>query len=251
MRTQVWSSGGGTQSAAIGALIVQGRLAKPDIALIVDTGREKSATWDYMESVMRRALWSVGVDYVRIPKADYATVDLYPASGEGSTLMPIFTTQSGKMGKLPAFCSDEWKRRVAMRYLRAQGVKQCDVWMGISTDEMKRVRTPVEQWFRERYPLIFEVPSSRSECIRIVESMGWPTPPRSSCWMCPNMGDAEWRELKENSPEDFAKAVALEQEMRLQDHTAWLHKSGRPLNEVVFSEPTSQMSLGCSGMCWV
>jgi len=38
-RTQVWASGGGVQSTAIAALIVLGRLPKPDLAVIADTGR--------------------------------------------------------------------------------------------------------------------------------------------------------------------------------------------------------------------
>ena len=45
-RNLIWSCGGGTQSAAIAALIVQGRLPIPDISLMVDTEREKSGTWE-------------------------------------------------------------------------------------------------------------------------------------------------------------------------------------------------------------
>ncbi|RTR51879.1 hypothetical protein, partial [Pseudomonas aeruginosa] len=60
-RTQLWSSGGGVQSAAIAALIVQGRIAPPDLAIIVDTEREQSTTWDYMDQVIQPALAGVGV----------------------------------------------------------------------------------------------------------------------------------------------------------------------------------------------
>ncbi len=51
-RTQLWSSGGGVQSAAIAALIVQGRIAPPDLAIIVDTEREQSTTWDYCSGLL-------------------------------------------------------------------------------------------------------------------------------------------------------------------------------------------------------
>ncbi|WP_259474093.1 hypothetical protein, partial [Pseudomonas syringae] len=50
-RTQIWSSGGGTQSSAIAALICQGELS-PDLSIIVDTEREMSTTWDYMDAVL-------------------------------------------------------------------------------------------------------------------------------------------------------------------------------------------------------
>jgi hypothetical protein len=39
--TDLWSCGGGTQSAAIAALIVRGDIRKPDLAVIVDTERER------------------------------------------------------------------------------------------------------------------------------------------------------------------------------------------------------------------
>jgi hypothetical protein len=46
---------------AIAALIVTGKVPKPDLAVIADTGREKSATWDYLERYIVPALQSVGV----------------------------------------------------------------------------------------------------------------------------------------------------------------------------------------------
>lgn len=58
---EVWSCGGGTQSAAIAALIVTGKLPKPDLAVIVDTEREKETTWRYYTNVLRPELWKLGV----------------------------------------------------------------------------------------------------------------------------------------------------------------------------------------------
>jgi hypothetical protein len=52
----VWSCGGGTQSAAISALIVRGELPKPSAAIIADTGREASETWRYYECTLKPAL---------------------------------------------------------------------------------------------------------------------------------------------------------------------------------------------------
>ena len=66
-RVTVWSSGGGTQSAAIAALIVRGDLERPDLAAIVDTGYEASSTWAYHYKVILPALAGVGVHMHRIP----------------------------------------------------------------------------------------------------------------------------------------------------------------------------------------
>lgn len=74
---QLWSSGGGVQSAAIAALIVQGRIARPDMAVIIDTEREKQTTWAYMDEVITPALKTVGVTLHRVRKSEFEKKDLY------------------------------------------------------------------------------------------------------------------------------------------------------------------------------
>lgn len=247
-RTQLWASGGGVQSAAIAALIVQGEL-RPDLAVIVDTEREQSTTWAYMDSVIVPALATVGVTLHRVPKSAYATVDLYGGEDDDSLLIPAFTTQDG-IGKLPTFCSNEWKRRVVQRWATAQGVKLATMWLGISLDEHQRMSMVAGKW-ENRYPLI-ERRMNRGDCVALVEKMGWPTPPRSSCWMCPNHGDHEWREIRDHKPEDWQKAIHFEREIRLRDPHAFLHRSAVPLDAVDLSERNASLfDNGCaSGYCF-
>lgn len=250
-RTQVWSCGGGTQSAAIASLIVRGELPKPDLAVIVDTEREKSGTWEYAEAVLIPKLAAVGVTLQRVKKSDFATVDLY--SHKGKLLLPVFTDQSGEVGKLSSYCSGEWKRDVILRWLRAQGVKQCDTWIGISVDEMRRTRVSRVAWAQNRYVLI-ERRMRRMDCVReVVEVSGWPEPPRSACWMCPNMGNSEWLEMKLHFPGDFDLAVAFDRELRETDPNAWLHESCTPLDQVDFTRPAGLFDdPSCaSGYCFV
>ena len=132
-RTQVWASGGGVQSAAIAALIVQGKL-RPDLCVIVDTEREQSTTWDYMDTVISPALQAVGVTLHRVPKSRFESRDLYGGKDGDRLLVPAFTTQSGDVGKLSNFCSSYWKREVIKRWVNNQAVKAVDLWLGISVD---------------------------------------------------------------------------------------------------------------------
>lgn len=260
-RTQVWSCGGGTQSAAIAALIVQERLPRPDIAVMVDTGREKSATWRYAEAVLIPELAQAGVTLEIIRKEDFATVDLYrenEETGEEDLLLPVYTSlnlkANGELGKMPTFCSNEWKQRVVRRWLRrVREVTACEQWIGYSLDERKRLKAPDCRWLKPRYPLVQDVPLHRHGCVLVVTEMGWPEPPRSACWMCSNMSDREWREMKESDPQDFAKAVALDYSIRERDPHFYIHESGLPLDQVVFSAEREKPSLfGCdSGMCFV
>jgi hypothetical protein len=251
-RTQVWSDGGGTQSCYIATLICKGDLPKPDIAVMVDTEREKPETFEYHEKYVIPALNAVGVTLNIIKKSDYATVDLTSKNGK-TILLPAFTNQSGEIGKLPTYCSGEWKRDAISRYLRERGVKQSDMWMGFSLDEMRRVKRDRKQWLRKLYPLI-ELRKTRSACIAGVIDFGWPRPPRSACWMCPNQCHSEWKDMRESRPEDFALAVAFERdELHSRDSQMFLHESCVPLGQVDWdARMPSAFEPGCeSGLCFV
>ena len=66
-----WKCGGGTQSAAIGALIIMGKLPKPELAAIVDTGREVKSTWEYYDNVLYPKLKAFGVEIHRVKASNY------------------------------------------------------------------------------------------------------------------------------------------------------------------------------------
>ena len=240
--TTVWSFGGGTQSAAIAALIYSGELPLPDIAVIADTSREGSETWRYLEDVIQPRLTEIGLLIHRIPHS-YATVDLWSGADGDTVLMPMFSSRGGVV---PKYCSNEWKSRPVSRFLRERGITSGEMWIGFSTDEIQRCRVPAPP-FPHVYPLI-EKRLSRGDCIALVERMGWPKPPRSSCFMCPFKSRQEWASLP---PDDFAKAVALEREVQIKDPDLWLHKSMVPLDQVDFRGEPDLFADSCeTGMCF-
>jgi hypothetical protein len=242
-RTQFWSNGGGTQSAAIAALIIQGKLPKPDLIAISDTGRERSSVWKYQEEILAPALKNFGIEIHRVACEDFGEGELWEDWGNTDRpqiVIPVFINNATE-GRLNAYCSDRWKKTVMHRWLREQGVKTCDAWIGYSLDEMSRIRVSKLQWYRYRYPLVFDVPMRRGDCIRLVEEMGWPEPPKSACWMCPNRDDENWLEMKRNWPGDFEKACAFEREMQQHRPDFFLHRSLRPLDSIDFS--TTQRSM--------
>jgi hypothetical protein len=256
---QVWSSGGGVQSCAIAALIIQGKLPKPDYAVIADTGRERQTTWDYSEKWVMPALRLLGVELHRAKATEYCALknEIFAASGD--LLVPAFTTEFGDVGKLSAFCSGHWKVRTVNNFLsREFGVtrsKYCK-WIGFSRDETRRVLRLMDgEEYRSgllRFPLVHDIATTRQEAISLVKQVGWPTPPRSACWMCPNQGDHEWRDLKDESPLEFEAAVQLEREMQIKDSSAWLHKSCTPLSKVDFTKPEDLFTRACdSGQCFL
>lgn len=251
-RIQLWSCGGGRQSAGIAALIVQGRLPKPDAVVMTALKNEKRSTWDYVCGYIRPAMRALGIPFTIVPSVKYATKGLFGGEERKTPLMPVYTNQSGRPGKLSEWCSGEWKREVALRWAanehpewKSVGV---DNWVGISTNESGRRRSPRRQWFRPVYPLLDVVPSHVDDCLQAVAAIGWPPPPRSRCRSCPNQSDSEWLEL---TPEELESAAKVEDEIRAVDPHAYLHKTLVPLRMVAFDPSDTKHSGGCSaGMCY-
>ena len=250
MKPQVWSSGGGVQSTAIAALICQGKLPAPDLAVIADTGREFSPVWDYLDDVVCPALQRVGVD-LHIAPHSLATVDLWSGAEGDTLLVPAFTDKTGEPGKLPKYCSQEWKTRVVQRFCRDQGISDADQWIGFTIDEMERMRVyhPDKPW-QHVYPLV-DLRMNRGDCLGMIERMGWPEPPRSACYMCPFRSDYEWTYMIETSPKDFSLAVELEREVQERDPNVFFHKSCQPLDTVDFSREPDLFAKQCNaGGCF-
>lgn len=261
---EVFSSGGGTQSACISALIVQGRLPKPDFFVIADTGRERGTTWEYLNQVIIPAMTAIGVEVHRIGPEWKSIPDHgkdWLTHNGNTILLPMFTNISGEMGKLGGFCSTAWKVEVVDRYLSKNfGVTRSKYrkWIGFSLDEWRRVqRMSCSEDGKKglvRFPLVMDVPLKRYEAIREVEKMGWPTPPRSRCYDCPNQTDEQWLEVKENAPDEFKLAVERGAEIRAINPFLWQHKTCSPIESVDFSpEPTLFDSdhYCSSGVCFV
>jgi len=244
---QIWMNGGGVQSAAIAALIVQGKLKKPDYAIIVDTEREQSTTWKYLDNVIQPALSRVRLNVTRIKKGEFATVDIWGGKDKKTLLIPAFTNINGNVGKLSTFCSNEWKKRVGERWQRNMGIQKSVVWLGISCDEKQRLRPSDDI----RYPLI-ELGMNRGDCVKLVYDMGWPSAPRSSCYMCPNHTAAEWRDIRRNKPADWSAAISFERSLRDIDKNAFLHHDCVPLEDADLEEINGVLFGHCdTGMCFV
>jgi hypothetical protein len=218
-------------------MIVQGLLPKPDFVVIADTGREKATTWKYLDEVVRPALLAVGIEVHRIGQ-EWATCGIWSTNGE-NMLMPAFTTSNGGIGKLEGFCSNEWKVRPCERFLRSLGIptKEQRRWIGFSTDEARRAMRMMggKDWQagRIRFPLINDRPMRRQQSIDFVRSLGWPDPPRSMCYNCPNQSDDEWADI---TPEELRLAAELEREIQMKDPTIWLHPSCRPIDTIDFAK---------------
>lgn len=251
---QILNYGGGRQTVAIIVLILRGLLPKPDRIISANTGRENPTTWEYLNRHVQPALAVVGLEVEVIPPR--TVYDLW--SGNGNTcLIPAWTIDA----KLSAFCSGTWKRDRMDAYLSDQGVRSGVRWIGFATDERKRINRLANSdrntnW-TYRFPLTEFAIDSNAACA-LVESYGWPVPSISSCWMCPNKKNAEWRCIRENYPRLFEDACRMDEEIREEDIAKgnsglWLHHSRQPLSIAdLDADDRTAGDRQCSlGMCFV
>jgi ribosomal protein S27AE len=227
-----WACGGGVQSSAIAALIYTSKLPKPDYAWIVDSGWEKTSTMNYVNDVLIPKLFEVGVTLHVIKTTDYTDNSVFGKAGY--VRLPLFLKKNNTISKLKVGCSGIWKKQVAMKWLREQGVHRCITWIGISLDEKRRVKRNNVKWNENKYPLV-EMGIRREDSIDLIARLGWPKPEHTACFICPNQTDYQWQILKEQYSEDWQKAVETEQMIRKYDSNMYLHRECKPLDEIHFN----------------
>tara|TARA_R110002051_G_C8593615_1_gene479200 strand:- start:53 stop:811 length:759 start_codon:yes stop_codon:yes gene_type:complete len=116
-------------------------------------------------------------------------------------------------------CTASWKIETILKELKRRGATKDNPALsgiGISTDEIQRVRTnepPTTASPQQLvYPLI-DLGLSRQDCVDITERAGLPPAPRSACWFCPFHTTAYWHDLAEDRPDLFEAAVELEDDL--------------------------------------
>lgn len=224
----VWSCGGGVQSTAIASLIYAGEIPKPDYAVMVDTGFEKTEVMRYVRAVTAPKLEEVGLTLNIVKTSDYADQEIIDA--RGYCIIPAFKKTKGGSLKLRTSCNDKWKVNVIRKWLLEQEVEQYISLIGISTDESHRQRKAHKKYYKNTYPLI-ELGMDRQDCIDYVTNLGWPEPPRSSCFICGQQDDGAWWRMAAKWGEDFHKAVAMEKKLQAIDPNIYLHRSCKPLEK--------------------
>jgi hypothetical protein len=159
-------------------------------------------------------------------------------------------------GLLRRQCTREYKIEPAERELRRRGfggrgerAVRVEQWIGISLDEVERMKPSRRPWIETRWPLV-ELRMTRADCVRWFRRR---YPRRklvsSSCVGCPYHSDAHWRRLRYNRAE-WAEAVEVDRAVRHLPSlrgSAFLHRSCKPLEEVDLATSEDRGQLGLLG----
>lgn len=255
---KVISLGAGVQSTALLLMSLNGDIEPADRAIFSDTMWEPKSVYNHLDRLMEYAKkMNFPIDIVSAGNIRKDALDM----GKRFASMPLFTKdlKSGKVSILRRQCTREYKLQPIMARLKELGASKrnpVETWIGISTDEMQRMKDSRVQYSYHRWPLI-EQRMDRNKCRRYLGAIGWGDTPKSSCIGCPFHDDHFWDRLKTESPEEFADAVEFDEAIRINPRLrdeAFLHRSGVPLKDVIFHSDTNQMDLfleDCEGMCGI
>tara|TARA_Y100000034_G_C6809655_1_gene363784 strand:+ start:119 stop:1021 length:903 start_codon:yes stop_codon:yes gene_type:complete len=283
---RVISYGAGTQSTAMLLMGLTGELhAKPDFGVFADTGGEPKEVYDYLYLIKDYVKKEFDFDIIIVKKKGNNIVDdlLNPKiSKHGNVYIPyapplfIKHTEGGKNYMINRYCTTTYKIEPFHRYIKKrlhikrnnpEQSKMIEQWMGISMDEMQRMRTSRDWYLVLRYPLV-EMEMVRNESIRLVERFGLPTPPRSACTFCPYHNVHQWKSIKKNFPDEFQEVIEFEKQVqeRLKEQekkgkstykgVPYFHSSCKPIGEVNFGEEQYDLFGDgflneCDGLCGI
>ena len=270
----VISLGAGVQSSVMALMASRGELLgiNVDFAVFADTQAEPKSVYNWLDWLEKQLSFPVH----RVTAGSLADESLkMRISKKGlkysRTNIPFYTLNSdGSKGIIPhRSCTSDFKIKPILRELRSRcGIKRgqkaatITSLIGISMDEMRRMKPSRDAWVVNRWPLV-EMRMRRNDCIEWARKNGMPEPPRSSCVFCPFHSNKEWRRLQVEEPDEFARAVQFEKDIQAAKFVSddfssipFCHSSAKPLDKIDFRSDVEkgQMILWddeCEGICGV
>lgn len=268
---RVLSLGAGVQSTTLALMAAHGEIEPPDCAIFADTGWEPQRVYQHLDwletqlpfAVHRVTAGNIRDDIKKVVRGEHIR-------GQGRAAAAPFWTPGadGLAAPLRRQCTGHYKIEPIEQWLKERlGIKPrqrqprtplVELWIGISTDEIHRVKPAQQLWIKRCWPLI-DQRMSRNDCLRWMERRGYPLPGKSSCIGCPYHSDTHWRDVRANAPDDFADAVEIDALIRKGFPAStkgelFIHRKLQPLDEIDFSLDDRQLDLfgnECEGMCGV
>jgi len=263
------SLGAGVQSSVMALMAAREEIKPmPDAAIFADTQAEPSKVYEYLNWIKEELPFPVHI----VSHGDLKQIKIV-TSKKGykyvESMVPGYTTDdAGKKGMVQRRCTKNYKIDPIARSIRnTYDIKyrrkeiQVTQWIGISLDEVQRMKDSNYNWMQNRWPLL-EKGMTRSDCLSWIKKNNFKTPPKSACFFCPYMKDSQWIKLQKEDPESFENAIKFEKEYNEaqkeigSDNNIYLHPSRIPLDQVDFKGSKNQQleiwqdfNNECEGMC--
>jgi len=257
---RIISLGLGVQSTAMYLMSSLGYIDRADYAIFADPGAELPDTyklWDYLNDW---AKYNKGIPLIKKKKSLYKDIiQGQNSTGQRWASIPAFGESGGMIRRQ---CTKEYKIDVVVKEIRKlhglkkyQRMKPTTLYLGISLDEIQRMKESRLPNITYEYPLI-DNRITRSECIKFLEERSFHDVKKSSCVFCPYHNNTQWRYIKQNYPEEWIKIIQVDAAIRDsskrgKDDQLYLHRTLEPINEAYLQEDQEDLFMCEEGYCGI
>lgn len=281
----ILSLGAGVQSSTILLMSIHGELPRIDHCVFADVGWEPPEVYRWLEFLkVKAAEAGIPIHVVSEGNLREHVMDAVK-TGKRVSSPPFFTEgEDGRASLMNRSCTSNFKiAPIARKVKELMGHKpgsrlplsvQVTQWIGISGDEMQRMKVSQDKWMRFWHPLIEqpyaddgtcslrEWSMTRQDCQKWMRDHGYPEAPRSACIGCPFHSNAEWRRIRQDPEQwkdavDFDRAIRDSMPLHGMRHPVYLHRSLLPLDQAPIDGVPGQqgidwgMTQECAGVCGV
>lgn len=251
-----------------------------DYAIFADTQEEPQAVYHHLEWL--KSLGGPPILTATAGKLGDNLISGLDLTGNRFVSIPVFLKVEGqdKEGRSTRQCTRDFKIDVIERSIRRQILnllpykhipKDVEIvqHIGFSRDEPARIikaqaRFQGKRGFAVRFPL-WNMQWGKADCRSYLKEVA---PGRkivkSACVFCPYHSNAEWRYIRDEDPEGWARALEIDRALRVHgsrcnrdlESTAYLHRSCVPLEEAKIDDPETKkdqylfgFAQECEGHC--
>jgi hypothetical protein len=266
----ILSLGAGVQSSVMALMAARGEITPmPDCAIFADTQSEPDSVYQWLDWLETQLPFPIH----RVTAGNLKE-DLLASASNGSRVPnpPLFLKTESSDGMLFRYCTTDYKIKPIYKKMReliglkprqrAPKTPVIEQWIGISEDEIQRMKISRDKWVVNRWPLI-ELRMTRLHCLEWMVDNGFnELPSKSACTFCPYHDNRQWREMRANDEKSWLEAVAVDNAIRKginntkDGNEMFLHASRIPLDQVDLTDAhehqqTFSFMDECEGMCGV
>ncbi len=265
---RVISLGAGVQSSTLYHLAAMGLVGPmPQAAIFADTQQEPP--WVEESLTDLASIHGHVIPIIRGTAGDLGDAVRKGENSQGGKFTTVPFWVRGENGRhIPGRrqCTREYKVDVVRFQIRtllglqprqhAAGKFKVEDWVGISTNEAQRAKPSRTPWITTRWPLLYDIPMSRDDCIKWLQDQGLPVPKKSSCMFCPYRGADEYARWRLEDPELFEEACQWDEQIRHQGKGGQLQYISTLLIPLRDTPPLEELRPGvdefgneCEGRC--
>jgi len=250
------SLGAGKQSSYMLLTALEGAYKyKPDLAVFADTACEPKYVYSYLDWLIGYVKDKYNFDIIKVSRGNLVDdiVDYLDGGRSRAACIPLFSEISG--GPINRQCTADYKISPVSKYIQSiRGKRKVRKWIGISLDEIERMKLSPLKYMEHYFPLV-EYKISLDGIVKWFKDQELPEPGKSACLICPFHSHGYWQRLKKEFPEEFEKACKFDDKIRqlpkMRGKT-YLSRQLKPLRDVDYNYQPSlfpELIEECYGLC--